>query len=335
MSRATPTISEVAEHADVSVATVSRVLNDNAAVNQAMAARVRRSIEALGYRPNQVARSMRTQRSRIIAVIVPDVENPFFTSVVRGIEDEGRAKGLLTVLCNTDNNPKNEREYLRLAVDQRMDGVILASDMRSLGDFQHHDDPALTTVLVDREIEGIHADAVLVDNVLAAKEATAHLLQSGATRVACVTGPSTASTSLQRLDGYRRALADAGIEEQPALVRHADYRVAGGRAAVEDLLRGPERPDALLVCNNMMTMGAVQVLSERGVSVPNDMLLVGFDDESWSGYWRPSITTVAQPARYVGRTAMRLLLDRLEAPNHALQRVVLVPELKIRESSHR
>ncbi|MEO7398571.1 MAG: LacI family DNA-binding transcriptional regulator [Ilumatobacteraceae bacterium] len=335
MSRASPTISAVAEHADVSVATVSRVLNNNAAVNQAMAARVRRSIDALGYRPSQVARSMRTQRSRIIAVIVPDVENPFFTSVVRGIEDEGRAKGLLTVLCNTDNNPNNEREYLRLAVDQRMDGVILASDMRTLGDFQEHDDPALTTVLVDREIAGIHADAVLVDNVLGAKEATTHLLQSGATRVACVTGPSTATTSLQRLDGYRRALADAGISQQQALFRHADYRVAGGRAAVEDLLQGAERPDALLVCNNLMTMGALQVLSERGVSVPNDMLLVGFDDEAWSGYWRPSITTVAQPARYVGRTAMRLLLDRLDAPTHALQRVVLLPELKIRESSHR
>lgn len=326
------TISEVAAHAEVSTATVSRVLNGNKAVNKALASRVQVAIDALGYRPSHVARSLRTQRTGIIAVIVPDVENPFFTAVVRGIEDEARPAGLMIVLCNTDEQPDLERGYLRLAVDQRMDGVILASTLRSVDERRTANDTELTTVLVDREIEGLRSDVVLVDNVLGAKEATQHLLQSGAARVACVTGPTNVTTSMQRLQGYLAALGDAGISRRRALFRHADYRVAGGRAAVKELLTSSQ-PDAFLICNNLMTMGALQELSDEGVRMPDDVLLVGFDDEPWASYWRPSISTVAQPARDVGRAAMRLLVDRLGDQRQSIRRVLLQPELRRRESS--
>ncbi len=331
---AVTTIYEVAAHAGVSAATVSRVLNGNRAVNEAMAAKVRQAIEALGYRPSSVARSLRTQRTGIIAVVVPDVENPFFTAVVRGIEEEARPAGLMIVLCNTDEQPDLERGYLRLAVDQRMDGVILASTIRSLEERQAEKEPLLTTVLIDREIEGLRADVVLTDNVLGAKEATRHLLRSGAATVACVTGPTDLTTSMQRLQGYLEALGDAGIGSDRALFRHANYRVSGGRAAVGELWAAA-RPDAFLVCNNLMTMGALQELSDRGVRMPEDVLLLGFDDEPWASYWRPTISTVAQPARDVGRTAMRLLLDRLGEPERPVRRVLLLPELRLRQSSHR
>lgn len=328
------TIYEVAAHAGVSAATVSRVLNGNKAVNEQLAVRVRAAIEALGYRPSSVARSLRTQRTGIIAVIVPDIENPFFTSVVRGIEEEARPAGQMIVLCNTDEQPDLERGYLRLAVDQRMDGVILASTIPTLGERQDANEPPLTTVLIDREIEGLRADAVLVDNVLGAKEATRHLLGGGARRVACVTGPPNVTTSMERLRGYLDALDEAGISRRRALFRHADYRVGGGRAAVAELLAS-SRPDAFLVCNNLMTMGALQELVDEGITMPDDMLLIGFDDEPWARYWRPTISTVAQPARDVGRTAMRLLLDRLGHPDQSMRRVLLLPELHLRESSER
>lgn len=328
------TISDVARRAGVSTATVSRVMNDNPAVNDEMAARVRHAIAALGYRPSSIARSLRTQRTGIVAVIVPDVENPFFTAVVRGIEDVARPAGLMIVLCNTDEQPDLEHEYLRLAVDQRMDGVILASTVRRLDDRRNDKDPALTTVLLDREIEGLRSDVVLVDNVLGAKEATRHLLQGGARKVACVTGPDNVTTSVQRLQGYLDALAEAGMSRRRARFRHADYRVAGGRAAVAELWDSC-RPDAFLICNNLMTMGALQELSDRGIRMPEDVLLMGFDDEPWASYWRPTISTVAQPAREVGGMAMRLLLDRLAEPDLVVRRVLLLPELHLRQSSRR
>ncbi len=328
------TIYEVAAHAGVSAATVSRVLNRNPAVNEEMAVRVRDSIEALGYRPSHVARSLRTQRTGIVAVIVPDIENPFFTAVVRGVEEEARPAGLMIVLCNTDEQPDLEAGYLRLAVDQRMDGVILASTIRSLDERKADNDPPLTTVLIDREIDGLRTDAVLIDNVLGAKEATRHLLGGGAERVACVTGPTNVTTSMQRLRGYLEALDEADLSRSQPLFRHADYRVGGGRSAVEELW-GSFRPDAFLICNNLMTMGALQELSDQGVRVPDDVLLMGFDDEPWASYWRPTISTVAQPARDVGRTAMRLLIDRIGHPDQSVRRVLLLPELRFRQSSRR
>ena len=326
------TIYEVAAHAGVSPATVSRVLNGNRAVNGAMAERVRTSIDELGYRPSQVARSLRTQRSRTIAVIVPDIENPFFTSVVRGTEDEGRGAGLMTVVCNTDNDVERERGYLRLAVDQRMDGVILATDQHDLGEFMTTRGPAVTTVLIDRELDSLRLDAVLVDNVLGAKEATRHLIESGAHRVACITGPANVTTATQRLQGYQEAMREAGIRRDRSLVRHADYHSAGGRSAMAELMAAG-RPDGVLVCNNMMTMGALQELSDQGVAVPGDLLLVGFDDEPWAPYWQPPVTTVAQPARDVGRSAIRLLLDRIADADGAPRRIMLLPSLQVRASS--
>jgi len=264
---------------------------------------------------------------------VPDIENPFFTSVVRGTEDEGRDAGLMTVVCNTDNDVERERAYLRLAVDQRMDGVILATDQHDLGEFVTARGPAVTTVLIDRELESVRLDAVLVDNVLGAKEATHHLIESGAQRVACITGPADVTTARQRLQGYQEAMLEAGIRGNRTLVRHADYRSAGGRTAMAELIAAGH-PDGVLVCNNMMTMGALQELSDQGVAVPDDLLLVGFDDEPWAPYWQPPVTTVAQPARDVGRSAIRLLLDRIGDAGRAPRRITLLPSLHVRASSH-
>jgi LacI family transcriptional regulator len=324
------TIHDVAAHAQVSVATVSRVLNRHASVNTDMAARVKASIAELGYRPSHLARSMRTQRSSIVAVVVPDVENPFFTAVVRGIEEVARTNGMLAVLCNSDDEPEAELRYLRLVEDQRVDGVILASSMSQAPDLASGN--ALPLVLIDREVPGIRADVVLVDNELGARQATQHLLDSGARTLACITGPANVATAKQRLAGFMSACTERGVPRRDVTFRHADFRLMGARAAVHDI-SSTTKPDALLVCNNVMTLGALQELASEGVRVPDDILVAGYDDEPWAGSWRPSVTFVAQPAREVGQAAMRLLLERIEDTDRPIQHITMQPTLHVRESS--
>jgi LacI family transcriptional regulator len=329
------TIHDVAAHAGVSVATVSRVLNNHVSVNVEMATRVRASISELDYRPSHVARSMRTQRTSIVAVVVPDVENPFFTAVVRGIEDVARTAGMLAVLCNSDDQPDAEMRYLRLVEDQRVDGVILASSMSAAPDELVRSGRALPPlVLIDREVPGIKADVVLVDNQTGAREVTDHLLDGGAKTLACITGPATVSTAKERLAGFMTATTERGIPRRDITFRHADFRSAGARAALRDILT-TTRPEALLVCNNQMTLGALQELAGENIRIPADMLVAGYDDEPWSGSWKPSITSVAQPAREVGKAAMRLMLDRIEDAARPIQRITMQPALIVRESSHR
>lgn len=327
------TIYDVATRAGVSPSTVSRVINGTAGVAQELADRVTEAVEALGYRPNRLARSLRTRRSGTVAVVVPDVENSFFTALVRGVEEEAQRQGLMVVLCNTNDDPTAEHDYLRVVTDQQMEGAIVATAATATSGFETLAGLEVPVVLVDREIDSPTLSTVMTDSVLGARLATRHLIDAGATRIACVTGPTTTTTSMQRLAGYRDALRAAGLPTTRSLVRHADYRVAGGRAAVTELLE--QRPDALLVCNNLMTMGALQAIADAGVLVPQDLMLVGFDEEHWSQYWRPSVTTVAQPARDIGRTAMRLLRDRIDGFDGPRSRVLLQPELRIRESSSR
>lgn len=325
------TIYDVAARAGVSPSTVSRVVNGTAGVAIALTDRVNEAIRVLDYRPNRLARGLRTQRSGSVAVVVPDIANSFFTAVVRGVEEVAQQHGLLVVLGDTNDDPTAERAYLHLVAAQQMEGAIVATSAREGTDFEELAALRLPVVLVDREIDEPSLPTVMTDNVEGARLATRHLIEVGATRIGCVTGPMSTTTSVRRLDGYRDALRSAGIPVRQALVRHADYRVAGGRAAVADLLT--ERPDALFVGNNLMTMGALQAIADAGRRVPDDMLLVGFDEEEWSEYWRPSISTIAQPARDIGRTAMRLLLDRMGGGQGPRSRVLLQPELRVRDSS--
>lgn len=327
------TIYDVAAKAGVSASTVSRVINGSAGVAPELTLRVNEAIEVLGYRPNRLARGLRTQRSATVAVVVPDIENSFFTAVVRGVEEEAQRRGLMVFLCNTNDDQGAERDYLRLVSDQQMEGAIVATSATDGAEFAQLAALGLPVVLVDRELDSPSLPTVMTDNVLGARLATRHLIDAGAVRIGCVTGPTATTTSVHRLQGYRDALRTAGIPSRRALVRHADFRVTGGRAAVTDLLG--QRPDALFVGNNLMTMGALQALADAGVRVPDDVLVVGFDEEHWSGYWRPSVSTIAQPARDIGRTAMRLLLDQIDGSGQPSARVLLQPELRIRESSSR
>lgn len=327
------TISDVARAAGVSPATVSRVFNGGR-VTPERAERVRRAASELAFSPNRVARSLRTQRASVIGLVIPDIENPFFTALARGVEDAAQRTGLSVVLCNTDEDVAKESRYLDIALAEQMAGVIVAAASRRNSDFAPLVARGMPVVAVDRRPRGARVDAVMVDNRQGAEEATAHLLESGYRRVACVSGPAGATTAEERLAGYRAAMRDAGFADEwvRAYTRHADFRVEGGRAATEELLALPEPPDALFVANNLMTVGALRALHAAGVEPPACGIL-SFGDVPWASLVRPPLTTVQLPAYDLGVAAASLLRERIAGSGKPLQTVVLRASLQPRAST--
>jgi DNA-binding LacI/PurR family transcriptional regulator len=325
------TIRQVAHRAGVSTATVSRALSGGGPVSQAAAERVRSAARTLGYEPNRIARSLRVRRTRLAAVLIPDVQNPFFTAVVRGVEDVLQAEGWTLLLGNSDDHADRESRNLATLRAEGAAGVVLvpgqeASAYRSLLG------RGLVLVAIDRSPEGLDVDRVTVANVEGARRAVAHLLALGHRRVGLVGGPRGPSTSADRRRGYEAALAAAGVRRLATLVEEGDFRPQGGRAAVERLLSREPQPTALFVTNDLMTLGAYEALRARGLRVPQDVAVVGFDDAPWAPWLDPPLTTVAQPAYELGRRAAELLLDRLERPARPPRSVVLEARLVVRES---
>jgi len=328
------TIYDVARRAEVSPATVSRVANGHANVDPALAERVRDAMRELDYRPNAVARNLRRSRTTLWAVIISDIGNPFFTSLVRGVEDVAQRAGYSVVLCNSDEDPGKEGQYVDAALAEQMAGVIISP----AGKANHVNrlvDARVPVVVIDRQQSGTHVDTVLVDNEHGAYLATTHLIESGYQRIACVTGPVGVFTATRRLRGYRRALEEHDRPYEEELVRHGDFREEGGYRAMAELLGPRPRPDALFAANNLMTVGAVECLVDSRIAVPDEMGVVGFDDVPWAHLVRPSLTTVAQPTYELGREAASLLTQRIADPERPPTTITLETKLQIRDSSLR
>jgi LacI family transcriptional regulator, galactose operon repressor len=330
-SRRAPRIDDVAERAGVSKATVSRVLNGSRSVAPDKEARVRRAAQELGYEPFGPAQALRQQRVRVWAVIIADIENPFFTSMVRGIEDVAYGEGYRLVLCNSDGDVNKEAGYLDIAIRERMAGVVIAAASNTDSHIERLVAEGIPAVAVDRRLDGPRVDSVVVDNATGAAEATRHLIEGGSRRVACIAGPPIVSTSNERLSGYRDGLRSAGVSYDRALVRRADYREDGGYKAARSLLALDDRPDALFVTNNLMTVGALRAIRDADLRIPRDIAVVGFDDSPLAELMHPRLTVVAQPTYEIGRTAAELLADR--AAPRSPKDIVLMPRLVVRESS--
>lgn len=327
------TIQEVARHAGVSTATVSRVLNNQGSVHPDLVRRVRAAVDALAYQRNAVARNLRRSQTSLWAVIVSDVGNPFFTAMVRGVEDVAQQRGCSVVLCNSDESPEKEADYVAVAAAERMAGVVISAASANT-DVAPLLDLGIPVVAVDRRLRGAAVDTVLVDNRGAAEAATGHLVDMGYQRIACITGPSQAMTASERLKGYQRALRQHGREVLPELIRHADFRERGGYDAMRSLL-ADSAPDAVFVANNLMTVGVLKCLVGHGIRVPRDIGLVGFDEIPWADLIRPSLSTVAQPTYDMGRIAGQLLAAHSAAPDKQPETVVLRTSLNVRASSTR
>jgi LacI family transcriptional regulator, galactose operon repressor len=329
-----PTIADVARAARVSTATVSRVLNGSTEVNSDLADRVHKAVRDLSYRPSRIARSLRTQRTAVWAVIISDIRNPFFTEMVRGVEDIAYANGYSLVLCNAEEDAAKEASYIQLALAEHMAGVIVAPASSARTDLTPLLERGVSVVTVDRKLSGNRVvDRVLVDNRGGAEAAVSHLAESGCRRIACISGPPDVSTAAERLAGYKLGLRAHGIKGSAQLIGRGDFREEGGKAAMDTLLSLPTPPDAVFALNNLMTLGALTAIAERDLSVPGDIAVVGFDDPSWAALLRPPLTTVAQPTYDLGAETARMLLQRIGGYAGAARELVLSPSLCIRASS--
>jgi LacI family transcriptional regulator len=308
------------------------VLNGTGVVSADRAARVRTAAAALGYQPDGRARALRQRHTRVWAAIVADVENPFFTSLVRGIEDVAQEQGYRLVLCNSDEDLGKEAGYVEIAIAERMAGVVIAVASTTESELAPLREHGIPVVAVDRRLGDAAIDSVVIDNRLGAAQATEHLLARGARRVACITGPARISTATERLAGYEDALRRHGRRVVRTLVRRADFRQEGGHAAARSLLALREPPDALFVCNNLMTLGALHAIREAGLRVPEDVALVGFDEAPWTALTSPALSVVEQPAYEMGRAAAMRLAERGRG---GAAHVVLAPTLHVRASSAR
>lgn len=302
------TISDVAASAGVSAATVSRALNGKSTVAPELVARVRKAADELGYHPNSLARSLRRQETAVLALIIADVENPFFTAIARGVEDVAQTAGYSVVLCNSDENSDKERRYLDVAIQEQVAGVLL-SPSGATTDLELLRRRGTPVVAVDRPLDDV--DQVLVDTRQAAEEATCHLIAGGYRRIGCITGPAGIWTADARLSGYLRAVRASEIVDDNDLARRTEYRAEGGRAAAMELMRLPEPPDALLVANSAQAIGVLEALAGHGARPGADVGVVAFDDVPWATLVDPPLTVVAQPAYELGAVAARMLLDRI------------------------
>ncbi|GCF11338.1 LacI family DNA-binding transcriptional regulator [Dictyobacter arantiisoli] len=324
-------IKEVAEEAGVSTATVSRVLSSSDHVRPELRQRVMEAVEKLQYRPNLVARSLRSQQSNTIGLIVSDIRNPFFTSISRAVEDSAYKQGFSVLLCNTDEDPEKEKIYLQLMRDTNVAGVIFSPTRQIMSDLASlpFDFPM---VIVDRSVPDVDVDTVLLDNVESAYRLTSHLISNGFRRIGALFG-ETSTTGIQRQRGYEEALKAHGIPLVPEYIKHLQPRVEASYKIATSMLQLPHAPDALLTSNSLIMEGALQALRACNLSIPEDIALVGFDETPWTLLVQPAITIIAQPTDEIGKTAADLLFQRIAIPTRPTRQIILKGQLMVRGSS--
>lgn len=335
-----PTILDVAEQAGVSPSTVSRVINETAPVADATRKKVTQAIESLGYRTNKFAHALRKQASNVFGIIVPDISNPFFSTLIRGAEDRFHDDGRSTMICDTDGQPDKEARNVEMLVKERVDGALITSTESESNGIPRLIDENIPVVAVDRSPTGYEMTAVLADNEGAGAIATGHLLDRGCRRIGFIRGPAGVSTAHERFIGYVNALKSRGLEVQEDLIARGDFTFDSGKNALEELLteNGEDKfPDGLVVANDLMGVGVIRKAEEMNLQVPEKLAVVGFDDILLSRLINPTLTTVSAPTYDMGKTAAQLLLETVEADRHGdkikSKRMVFSTKLVERESS--
>ena len=324
-------IKDVAKAAGVSTATVSRVLSNSAPVRPEVRERVMAAVDKLAYRPNLLARGLRSQQSKTIGLIISDIRNPFFTSISRAVEDTAYEQGFSLILCNTDENPEKEAIYSNLMQDQNVAGVIFSPTRQTAANFTTLK-ITFPTVIVDRSIKDADVDMVLLDNVDAAYRLVKHLIENGYRHIGALCG-ETSSTGRERYAGFEKALRAHDLSPVAEHVKFVQPKIEAGYAATLKILDTAQPPDALMTTNSLLAEGALQAIRERNLTIPGDIALVTFDETIWASLVQPSLTLIAQPAHEIGKTATELLLQRIADPDRPTRQVILKGQLLVRGSS--
>jgi LacI family transcriptional regulator, repressor for deo operon, udp, cdd, tsx, nupC, and nupG len=324
-------LKEVAERANVSTATVSRVLSNTGKVTEKTKKKVLAAMEELNYQPNFLARQLRKLETKTILVVVPDIANTFFSKVIRGIESVAIQNGYQVLLGDSQNNSQSESQYLNHLRYKQVDGVILLTartDSRLIEDLS--DD--YPVVLACEYLEGSRIPTVSIDNISSARKMTDHLIKQGHQRVAHISGPMNIILGRDRLKGYEQAMTQNSYEIDQVLVQEGDFSYESGYKLMEKFLALQNPPTAVFAANDEMAIGAIKAIKKHCLSVPEDIAVVGFDDIDMASIMEPELTTVAQPTFDIGSTAMDLLLCLMKKEPLTKKQFVLEDQLMIRQS---
>lgn len=326
-------IRDVATAAGVSVSTVSHVINQTRFVSEETQARVLAAMEDLNYKPNRLASSLRRKdkRTNTLGLLIPDSANPFFAEVLRGIEDACFKAGYSVFLCNSDDDPKKEQNYIEVLLGKQIDGIILVSAGAHEDSLILLENNRVPFVLVDREVSGAIIDSVLVDNKTGGYQATNYLIELGHKRIGCIAGPSLLNPSAARVEGYQKALSKKNLFHDD-LIFMGDFRAQSGSDAAKQMLDLDNPPTAIFACNDMMAVGALHATDEAGLNVPGDISIVGFDDIPLASFTKPPLTTVAQPGQDMGLQAAEMVISRIEDQYLPARNEILSTSLVIRNS---
>jgi LacI family transcriptional regulator len=329
-----PTIRDVAKLAGVAPITASRVISNSGYASDEVRQRVNQAAEQLGYVPNVLARSLRSKRTRTLALVLTDITNPFWTTVARGVEDAASEEGYHVIFCNTDESASKQESYLEALIQKQVDGILLVPARSKESPIKLLHQQNVQVVLLDRHLSNMEADVVRCDSSGGAYQLVQLLLKLGHRRIAILSGPSGVSSADDRVAGYQRALQEAGLKTEDQLIIYGDFSLESGYQMTHDLLAMTPRPTALFASNNFIAIGALKALHDAGLVVPEDMSVVGFDDLPAAIVVEPFLTVAFQPAYEMGQRATKRLLECLNGQvSDGVQEIVLPVSIIERKST--
>jgi LacI family transcriptional regulator len=325
------TIYDIAKAAGVSIATVSKVINGTGRISTETRERVNEIMQELDYQPSVVASALTGKSTFTIGLLIPDLANPLYAEIARSVEDRGRELGFNLVMCSTDNNPRREGDYITFLKQKQVDGIIISTGVSDEVGLRNLVKQKIPVALVTRDIPTLSADSVKVDDFLGGYQAATHLIGLGHRHIAVITEDLNLNSSKERVRGYRYALEEAGIGTQFCV--ESVSSVEEGKRHALDMLRSDNSPTAIFASNDLLAIGAVQAAKELRLTIPWDLSVIGFDNTLLAGIVDPPLTTVAQPIAQMGRQVMDLIIQEVRGQKQTKQRIVLMPELIVRQST--
>jgi DNA-binding LacI/PurR family transcriptional regulator len=325
---------DVAKRAKVSTATVSAVINNNKFVSDDLKKRVIEAIEELHYEPNIIARSLKVKKTNSIGIIIGNIVSQAFSIMAKAAEDIANKYKFNLIVCNSDDDPKKELDYLKVLKSSRVEGIILTSTGKNFEYVKRLIESGTKIVLLDRLIDSINCDAVLLDNEKGAYTAVKYLINRGFRRIGIICGPLDITTGRERLDGYLKALEEAGIKKEDNLINIGTFKKESGIRLTKELLEGLPKPEAIFVSNLDLTLGALETLNVMRVRIPEDISIIGFDNSEWYRIMTPPITVVNHPIYGYGATAAKLLMRRINNEEENIEPIMkrLKTSLLVRRS---
>ena len=327
------TLKDIAIKAGVSVNTASRALRNNPDINDGTKKRIIEIAESLGYTPNALAKNLRFRKTKTIGVIIADISSPFYSNVVKGIEDGAKEKGYSVILCNTDEQYEKEEAAVRVLLEKRVDGLLITPVQKKNGDILNLKEKRVPFVLVGRYFDDLQTNYIITDDVTGSFLATEHLIKEGHRKILCINGPLHISSAWERLAGYKRALLEYGIQYDQKLVKGNTTEMEEAYKLIKEILSQGLNFTAIFAYGDVLAFGAMHALREAKLRIPDDMAVVGYDDIKFARVSHPPLTTVRIPRYRLGKKAIDLLVDEIiEKNSKKLNQVTIKPELVIRES---